>query len=118
MHLVPAVLLAVILLAAPLRAEPPAYRLGPGDAVRLTVFGEEDLSGAFTVDGSGRVALPLIGELRLGGLSVPEAEQAVAARLADGYLKGRASPWRSPTTGRSTFSARCAIPAPIPTPPA
>ncbi|SOD97204.1 polysaccharide biosynthesis/export family protein [Caenispirillum bisanense] len=80
-------LLCLLVLAPPVRAEAPAYRLGPGDALRLTVFGEDDLSGAFTVDGSGRVSLPLIGEVRFGGLTLPEAEAAVTARLADGYLK-------------------------------
>lgn len=79
--------LCLVALTLPARADPAAYRLGPGDALRVTVFGEDDLSGGFTVDGSGRVALPLVGEVRLGGLSLPEAEAAVTALLADGYLR-------------------------------
>lgn len=63
------------------------YRLGAGDAVKLTVFGEADLSGTFTVDGTGRLSLPLVGEVRVDALTLPEAEAAVIARLADGYLK-------------------------------
>lgn len=51
------------------------------------MFDEPDLSGNFSVDGGGRVALPLIGEVRVGGLTLPEAEARIAARLADGYLK-------------------------------
>ncbi len=64
-----------------------AYRLGSGDRVRVLVFGEEDLSGTFNIDGEGRIALPLVGTVTVGGLSAPEAEQAIAGRFAEGYLK-------------------------------
>src|SRR3546814_15414495 len=45
----------------------PNYRLGAGDRVRVTVFGQEDLSGTFQVDGEGKVALPLVGNVQDGG---------------------------------------------------
>jgi len=51
------------------------------------VFGEEDLSGEFEVDGSGSVSLPLIGEVEAGGLSVRQLEEAIAEKLLGGYLK-------------------------------
>ena len=60
---------------------------GPGDKIRVTVFGESDLSGEYQVDGSGMVRLPLIGTLRAAGYTAPALEQAIAAALADGYLK-------------------------------
>lgn len=69
------------------RAAEPAYRLGPDDALRITVFGEGDLSGEFTVDGAGRVALPLIGPVMVDSLTTAEAEALIRARFADGYLK-------------------------------
>jgi polysaccharide export outer membrane protein len=72
---------------APLSAVPASYVLGPNDRVRLIVFGEENLSGEFLVDASGKVALPLIGELTAAGLDVRAFERAVQARLADGYLR-------------------------------
>jgi polysaccharide export outer membrane protein len=64
-----------------------SYRLGASDALKVTVFDEPDLSGTFSVDGGGRVALPLIGEVGVGGLTLREAEALIAGRLADGYLK-------------------------------
>lgn len=64
-----------------------AYTLGGGDELRVIVFGEEDLSGEFVVDGDGFVALPLIGEVEAGGLTLREFERAVAAALAEGYLR-------------------------------
>jgi polysaccharide export outer membrane protein len=63
------------------------YRLGPGDKIRVTVFGEADLSGEYQVDGSGLVRLPLIGILRASGFSAPGLEHNIAAAFSDGYLK-------------------------------
>jgi protein involved in polysaccharide export with SLBB domain len=63
------------------------YRLGPGDKVRVTVFGEGDLSGEYQVDGSGMVRLPLIGTLHATGYTAPGLEQGIAGALAAGYLK-------------------------------
>ena len=63
------------------------YRLGPGDKVRVTVFGESDLSGEYQVDGSGMVRLPLIGTLQAAGVTAPALEQNIAAALEDGYIK-------------------------------
>lgn len=63
------------------------YALGVGDKVNVTVFRHEDLSGEFEVDGVGRITLPLIGQVQVGGLSAAEAEAAVVARLKPDYLK-------------------------------
>ena len=64
----------------------PAYRLGSGDQIRVIVFGEEDLSGEFFVDGAGSVSLPLVGEVTATGMTVQEFRTELEARLADGYL--------------------------------
>ena len=63
------------------------YRLGVGDKLKITVFGEENLSGPLEVNGVGQVSMPLIGELPAKGLALHEFRDAVARRLADGYLK-------------------------------
>ena len=63
------------------------YRLGAGDKVRVSVFGETDLSGEYQIDGSGLVRLPLIGTVRAAGLNAPALENAIGAALANGYLK-------------------------------
>lgn len=63
-----------------------AYTLGPGDKIRLTVFGEEDLSGEFEVDGTGTLALPLVGQMQAGGRTPREVEQQITKTLSDGYL--------------------------------
>lgn len=63
------------------------YRLDTGDKIKVTVFGHEDLSGEFEVDGTGRVAMPLIQFVEVGGLSVREAESAIEGKLSPDYLK-------------------------------
>lgn len=63
-----------------------AYRLGSGDQVRVIVFGEEDLSGEFVVDGAGMVSLPLVGEVPAGGKTLQEFRTEIETLLSDGYL--------------------------------
>ena len=63
------------------------YILGAGDKLRLTVFGESDLSGEFTIDGSGFARLPLIGQVRASGYTSQQLEAVIGSALAQGYLK-------------------------------
>lgn len=72
---------------APATRTVPEYRLGSGDKVRVTTFGEESLSGEFFVGGSGKVAIPLLGELSALGLTAREFQAVVETALKDGYLK-------------------------------
>lgn len=65
----------------------PQYRLGADDKIRVITFGEESLSGEFLINGAGKVALPLVGEVPAAGLTVTEFRQKVEAALKDGYLK-------------------------------
>jgi polysaccharide biosynthesis/export protein VpsN len=62
------------------------YTLGSGDRLRVTVFGEDDLSGEFQVDGSGYISFPLIGEVTAKGLTMRELEHSLVTKLLDGYL--------------------------------
>lgn len=63
------------------------YRLDSGDKVRVTVFGHEDLSGEFEIDGEGGLSLPLIQRVAAKGLTIPELEQAITGKLKPDYLK-------------------------------
>ena len=63
-----------------------SYNLGPGDKLRLITFGEERLSGEFTVNERGLVSLPLIGDIRAGGLTLESFSGEVRTALANGYL--------------------------------
>ena len=64
----------------------PKYLLGAGDRIVVTVFGHEDLSGEFELDGQGRIALPLIGEVVLSQQTLRQAERRIVERLKPDYL--------------------------------
>ena len=54
-----------------------AYRLGPEDVVRVTVFNDPRLTGEFRISDAGTIALPLVGTIRAQGRTTTEVERAV-----------------------------------------
>jgi polysaccharide export outer membrane protein len=73
--------------AAPPSSTDEGYQLGAGDKVRVVVFGEDNLGGDYDVDGTGMVRLPLIGQVKAGGLTVRSFEEEIKAKLDDGFMK-------------------------------
>src|SRR5258708_2272660 len=80
----------------PQQAQPPApqtggaesEKLGTGDTVRITVFGQPDLGTEARISDKGMVSLPLIGDTKIGGMSSAAAASHIAAELKRGqYLK-------------------------------
>jgi protein involved in polysaccharide export with SLBB domain len=63
------------------------YHLGPGDKLKITVFGSDDLSGDSVVSDTGVLSLPLIGDLKATGLTPTQLSEAMRKRLADGYMR-------------------------------
>lgn len=68
-------------------AESGGYHLGPGDRVRITVFGEADLTGEYDIATDGALTFPLVGEIAAMGLTAEELSAAIAARLRRGYMR-------------------------------
>ena len=64
-----------------------SYRLGSGDHVRITVYGQPDMTGEYTIDGSGMLSFPLIGQVHAGGLDAADLEKTLIGRLQPDYLK-------------------------------
>ena len=64
----------------------PAYKLGSGDRLKVTVFRHEDLSGEFSLDGTGTFGMPLVGEIDAAGLTNRELEQRIVEKLREGEL--------------------------------
>ena len=62
----------------------PEYRLGQGDVVRITVYQNPDLTLETRVTEAGVISYPLLGNIRIGGLSVTAAEKLVADGLRGG----------------------------------
>ncbi len=64
------------------------YTIAITDSLRVSVFGEDDLSRVSRVDARGMINLPLIGEIKVYGFTLREAEQAIADAYRDGrYLR-------------------------------
>jgi polysaccharide export outer membrane protein len=60
------------------------YQLGPGDALRITVFQNPDLTLETRVAEDGTISFPLIGTVKVGGLSPSNAEKLIADKLKTG----------------------------------
>lgn len=63
------------------------YTLDSGDKLRVTVFGQPDLSGDFAVDGSGTISMPLIPPVEAGGLTTNELQASIADALGRTLLR-------------------------------
>src|SRR5258708_5238811 len=62
-------------------------RLGVGDTVHITVFQQADLTSDARISERGTVAMPLIGEVKVAGLSQADAAKLIASELKKGkYL--------------------------------
>ena len=60
------------------------YRLGDGDNIRISVFQNPDLSLESRVSENGIITFPLIGSVKIGGLTISAAEQEIARALKAG----------------------------------
>ena len=65
-------------------AAPTEYRLGAGDVIRINVYQNPDLTPETRSGESGVVSYPLLGNVRIGGLTVPQTEKLIT----DGLRKG------------------------------
>jgi polysaccharide export outer membrane protein len=72
------------MLAAPAHAQL-GEKLGVGDAVRVTVFQQPDLTLETRIADNGTISMPLVGEVRIAGLSTAGA----AAQIADALKRGK-----------------------------
>jgi polysaccharide export outer membrane protein len=65
-----------------------SFSLGVGDVVKIAVYGQEDLTTVTRISEGGMITFPLIGEVRIGGMSTPDAERKIERLLIDrGFVK-------------------------------
>ena len=84
-----AVLLGLIVLlpwAAPSSAQTD-YVVGALDVLSITVFGEADFSGKYTVEQDGTFTYPQLGRIKAGGLTLKKLEEELRKQLADGFFR-------------------------------
>jgi polysaccharide biosynthesis/export protein len=85
----PSLTAVLCLLVALLAGGTPAaqeYAIGPGDVLRITVWGHDDLSKDYQVSQDGRVPFPLIGSVQAVGLSTGELAKRIRDLLEKDYL--------------------------------
>lgn len=58
--------------------------LGPSDVLKISVYGNPDLSLETKVSQSGSITFPLVGEVNVGGLATSAAERKIAGLLMSG----------------------------------
>lgn len=78
------VLAVALALGANAQEKQSEYQLGKGDNIRILVFQNPDLTVETRVTENGTISYPLVGTVKIGGLTIPAAEQAIAKALSDG----------------------------------
>ena len=63
-----------------------SYQVGPDDKLKITIFGEDDLSGIYTVSAHGTISMPLIDEIEVEGQGLSQIKKTIATQLSEGYL--------------------------------
>lgn len=63
------------------------YKIAPMDTLNIRVFRMEDLTGEYQVDLTGRVSLPLIGEVAAADMTTAELDQVLTEKFGERYLE-------------------------------
>jgi polysaccharide export outer membrane protein len=63
------------------RVEDPAYRIGPEDALEVSVWKDDTLKSTAIVRPDGAISFPLVGELKVAGRTAAEVREELARRL-------------------------------------
>lgn len=62
------------------------YVVGSGDALQIKVYDNDDLTSTVWVDGEGMIGMPLLGSVKVCGLTPTEIARRLELKLADGFL--------------------------------
>jgi len=83
------VLCGLLLLAGssrPAWAETDNYVVGEGDELKISVYQHDNMQTTVQVSGDNTVLLPLLGAVKVKGLTVPQVSDKIARLLSDGYI--------------------------------
>jgi len=78
---------AIVAHVTPVAAQAPDYTVNVQDVLTFTVWDQPDMTGKYTVEADGTIAMPMVGRVKVVGLKVRDVENEVKRRLADGYIK-------------------------------
>ncbi|MCC8938437.1 MULTISPECIES: polysaccharide biosynthesis/export family protein [Bradyrhizobium] len=63
------------------------YHLGPGDKLRVVIYGQEGLTNTYVLDAAGAITLPLIGSVPARGRTPAGLASEITAKLRNGYIR-------------------------------
>ncbi|MGX1348488.1 polysaccharide export outer membrane protein [Bradyrhizobium elkanii] len=63
------------------------YHLGPGDKLRVVVYGQEGLTNSYAIDAAGAITMPLIGSVPARGRTPAGLAGEISARLRNGFIR-------------------------------
>jgi polysaccharide export outer membrane protein len=78
-------------LGSPRETISPEYRIGNGDVLQISVWGEAELTKTVTVRPDGKISLPLINEVPVAGLTTHDAQASLNQRFAQFIRNPQAS---------------------------
>src|SRR5438445_9895105 len=62
------------------------YRLGAGDRIRVTVFEQEGLTNTYSVDQSGYISFPLVGDVPARGPTARQLDKEIGEHFRTGAV--------------------------------
>jgi polysaccharide export outer membrane protein len=68
-------------------AQATPYKLSAGDKLHIVVFGENNLSGDYTITPEGTIGFPLVGDIPAAGLTISQLQKSVADSLSNRYVQ-------------------------------
>lgn len=78
------VIVSLLVMATVHAKESGGYQIGPGDVLKIIVFQNPDLTLESRVSESGTISYPMLGQVKVNGLSTAGAEAELASRLREG----------------------------------
>ena len=72
--------------AAQASATDAQYRLSVGDKLHVVVFGQDDVSGDFQIDGAGNITMPLLGQVHVASRTLTEVQTEITTDLDRDYI--------------------------------
>jgi polysaccharide biosynthesis/export protein len=62
------------------------YIIGSGDVLKIDVYDHEDLKKTVRVSNDGSIVIPFVGQVQVGGMTIPDVTKELTRLLADGYI--------------------------------
>lgn len=63
-------------------AEGQGYAAGSNDVLQITVYGQPALTGLYPIDTEGNIGYPVVGNIAVAGLTMPQISEKIAAALS------------------------------------